>query len=219
MCTRGRGLARQGVRSLDDRLATKANCDARANRVANGNKPILRRNTQPSTASCPPRVLALSGSCLADPHRPPSVSRSSFPRETNPRWHRVARGERVVEVGGDPTMIHNVVVHSVHRTPYGHSDDPEPGKPPRRVNHNAYNTFTFEYSCKLAVAWIHTNPNLRSAWLPSDTCPGSDRSFSLNLSLSFSLSLSLSLFSLSFSISGRWWADALVPHVAFNRWL
>lgn len=38
---RGEGL-------LVGAFATKANCKARENRVANGNKPILRRNTQPS---------------------------------------------------------------------------------------------------------------------------------------------------------------------------
>lgn len=41
-------------------FATKANCKARENRVANGNKPILRRNTQPAIVTPCPFSLSLS---------------------------------------------------------------------------------------------------------------------------------------------------------------
>lgn len=59
--TRGRG----GL--LVAGLATKANCDGRAKRVANGNKPILRRNTHLAPTARPFSTLALSGpsSCFA----------------------------------------------------------------------------------------------------------------------------------------------------------
>lgn len=66
--------AKRGVRPLVGGFATKANCDARANRVANGNKPILRRNTQSPATACPFPVLALSGSCHRQPHRTPPRS-------------------------------------------------------------------------------------------------------------------------------------------------
>lgn len=60
-----RGL-RWGERDglLVGRLATKANCEARVNRVVNGNKPILRWNIEPSTSRC----ISLFRSHTLPPH-------------------------------------------------------------------------------------------------------------------------------------------------------
>lgn len=82
-----RGGTRDWICVLGGGLATKANCDARANRVANGNKPILRRNTH-SRPPSPPSLFPV----LA------SLRRLTLPR--NDRDDDIGLRGCVVEVGG-----------------------------------------------------------------------------------------------------------------------
>lgn len=130
--------------------ATKANCDARANRVANGNKPILRRNTQPPPSRrrgvpLPSTPLSLSLSRRPEFFLQPalvdrfalslsvilsisiSISRASF---------QLAAIRSAVVHHGSSGSRRGVVCYTRE-----HSRAPARGKLPRFTDRSAHNTF------------------------------------------------------------------------------